>query len=648
MICEKCGAQMGDGDKFCEQCGWKAPEAAEPVVAEETPVVEETPAAEEAPVVEEAPAAEEAPVAEETPAAEEAPVAEEAPAVEEAPVAEEAPVTEEVPVVVEPTPVAVETPVVEEAPVAAKKGLSGKAIGLAVGAVAAVLVLVLVCCSTSMAHFFKKTFSSPEKYFSYIMKQQSEEVIDMYMAYYDNYLLDLLTITDKSMEADVTVELSEDVRELMGYSGVDFEWLESATIGINANVKDMAIGAGLDLAINGVDVISGNATIDCEEEEVYLQVPELNKTYFGASFKDMDISIDEDDWEKFEAISKYMPASKDLDKLLTKYIGIALDCVEDVEKDSDELKAGDISQKCTVLEVTIDTDTVQAMSEAVLEEMLEDKDLEKLLKETLAVAEEFGEDVDVEDAYDEFIEGIEDALDNIDSIDMGDEEILLVLYVNNKGEVIGTDMEMPGMKLTFAMPKKGSNFGYEYILEMEEYGETMKMIMEGSGKEKGGKLSGEFSVKVNTYSIIDMVIEDYDMDAAKEGKAKGSYTISPSKSLGTLLTMATGSDASIVSTLLDYSITVDMDVDYNKANVAIIVNDGDEEIVKITVTGKDGKGSKVSIPSSKNVLDITDSDDIEDWLDEVDWDKFFKKLEDKVGVEGDYVDMLEDAIDSMQ
>jgi hypothetical protein len=70
-----------------------------------------------------------------------------------------------------------------------------------------------------------KTFDSPEKYYSYIEGQQAEEVIDTYMLYYEEYLVNtLFNINDKSMEANITVELSEDLRELLGVSGVDFEW----------------------------------------------------------------------------------------------------------------------------------------------------------------------------------------------------------------------------------------------------------------------------------------------------------------------------------------------------------------------------------------------------------------------------------------
>ena len=101
------------------------------------------------------------------------------------------------------------------------------------------------------------------------------------------------------------------------------------------------------------------------------------------------------------------------------------------------------------------------------------------------MGEEFDYPVDAEDLYDEFIEGVEEALDNIDDFDMGDAEAVMIVYVDGEGNVIGREIEVDGMKVTFLMPEKGSNFAMEYVIEVEEYDETMKFKMEGALQEDG-------------------------------------------------------------------------------------------------------------------------------------------------------------------
>ena len=623
MFCEECGKQIADGDKFCDQCGWKVPEA-------ENAVVEEAPAVEETPAVEEAPAAEEAPVAEEASVVEEAPVAEPTPA-PAAPVAEEAPKAEK--------------PKKEKKE---KKG-AGKAAFLIIATVVVVIGLLIALNFKSLANLAHKTFDSPEKYYAYIEGQQVEEIVDTYMLYYDEYIVNtLFSINDKSFEANVGVELSEDLRDLLGMSGEDFDWLEAVNLGFNFNMNEDGIGFGLKGGANKVDIASLNAVASFEDEMLYMQVPELSKKYLGASFEDSDIEIDEDLWEMYDALKQYIPESKELRNLLVKYSNIALGAIEDVDKSSDKVKVGDITQKCTALEVTIDSDTVQAMLEAVLEEVVEDKDLKKLFTKVAGLAEEFDYPVDADELYDQLIEVAEEALDNIDELDMGDMEIVMIVYVDGDGNVIGREIEMEGVKVSFLMPEKGSNFEMEYVIEMENYYETIEMSVEGEGKKKGDKISGEFTVKYGSYSLVDVVVEGYDLEKAKKGEFVGSFTISANKSLKTLTdSYLSTSEATMAATIMEYSLKVDVDTNLKGGTIALTILDGKDEFAKITLDVKTDKGSKMSVPSSKDVYDAEDEDDIEDWVKEADWDKLIKTLE-KAEVPDEYIEMLEEAVEELE
>ncbi|MBQ8815952.1 MAG: zinc-ribbon domain-containing protein [Lachnospiraceae bacterium] len=642
MFCQNCGSKMEDTDKVCSQCGfpvYEEAQAAENGTVEKAAV--ENTAAENQAV--QSVAAETQPAqsveAETQPVQKE--VAENAAEIQPEKVAEtESQVTEHVEAT---TPAAGDVPP-ETAP-KAKTSFKGKK-GIVIAGAGAAVLLVGALSASAMTNFVRSTFSSPEKYFSYVMEKEADEAAATITNYYENFIVNNIDLTNKSASAELTVELGEELRDLIGFTGVDISWLENVKLGVDANIKNEAIGLALKLAANGTDFISANLAASGSEEELYIQVPELNKTYIGFDFTDADIYYDDSAWEILEGLPSVLPESKDVEALLAKYVGIALNCIDDVDKDKDTVKAGGVSQKCTVLEATIDDKTLADMLEAVLEEMEKDKDLEKLIKKTVEAADELGADLDADDVYDEFLDGIDYMLDELDYFSaLGDSEIVLTVWVNGDGEVIGSGIEADGMVSSSVMTRDGSKFGYECVVETEVYSyysyEPIAITLEGSGKISGDKLNGEFALEYNNSGILDITVADYNMETVKEGYLNGTITASLSKAAASLATSALGSEAAILSAYLDYDIVLDMESSAKGTNVSLAIMDGEDMFAKLTIAGKTGSGSKVSIPADKNVIDGTDYDDLEEWLDGMDLDALLEKLEDKVGVSSDIIDALE-------
>ena len=618
MFCQNCGSKMEDTDKVCSQCGF-------PVYEEEQAVENQTAENATENTVAENAAAENtaAEIQPEEPAHAESQVPQQGVA--------ETPVTEDI------------SP--KKAP-KAKASLKGKK-GMAILGAGAAVVVVGALSASAMTNFVRATFSSPEKYFGYVMEKEAEEAVATFTNYYENFIVDNIDLTNKSMSAEVTVELGEELKDLIGFTGVDISWFESAKLGMEANIKNEAIGLALKLAANGTDIISANMAASGSEEELYIQVPELNKKYIGFDFRDADIYYDDSAWEILEGLPTVLPESKEVESLLAKYVGIAVNCIDDVDKDKDTVMVGGVAQKCTVLEATIDDKTLEDMLEAVLEEMQEDKDLEKLIIKTAEAADELGADVDGEDLYDAFLDEIDYMLDDLKYFQaLGDSEMVVTVWVNGDSEIMGSSIEVDGLVFSSVMTRDGSKFGYECVVETETYSyyggyQPVAVTLEGSGKISGDKLTGEFALEYNNSGILDISVANYDMEAVKEGYLNGTFTISLSKAAGTLLTSALGSDASILSAYLDYDLVLDIKSSDKESKASIAVMDGEDMFAKLTITGKSGSGSKISLPADKNVLDGTDYDDLEEWLDEADWDGLLEKLEDKVGVDSDLIDSLE-------
>ena len=605
MFCEQCGTQIADGDLFCQECGWKV--TVETVAIDLNASAE----AEKAENVTDGQQFFSAPDKDELAGTAVSQTAED-PVVQAAPVQTETPVRTEQPVQITtpvqaaaaaansfwtnenavPPMVGNSTPVVNKPKKKSKKGWL-----IALGVVAVIGVLVAVNFAR-IENFFRKTFSSSEEYYQFVEAKQVETLVDAYMNGYDSYM-DMLSMDDKSYSVDMTLELGSELKSLMRVTGVDLSWLESANLAVDTNFKDEVFEIASVIGVNDVDILSGNIIVDYEDENMYMQLPELNELYIGASFEDagMDVEVFEETFEIFEAYQEFLPESDALEELLTKYITLALEQIDDVEEKDATLEVGDVSQKCTALEITIDTETVQKMAEAVLEEVSKDKDLEDMVKKAMEMSEEMGmadPNMDADDMYDEFLDEVDSALERIDEIDMGDVEILMTVYVNGKGEVIGREIEAEDFKFRYAMPVSGSSFEMECYVETPNYGgssaaavrldedyydyededdepEIFRMGIEGKGKLKGNKITGDFTIKDNAMSYVDVKVEGYNIKKAKDGEMVGTFTFTLSKDMKSMLK---DSGSMALAGYLNYGLEIDMDTDSDGGTVSFaLVND---------------------------------------------------------------------------
>ncbi len=680
MTCGNCGREVPSGNKFCTNCGWRVPEDfKEEVKTEEVPEASEEVKAEEAPVTEGAAKAEEAPAVEEV-KAEEAPAveevkAEEVPAVEEVK-AEEVPAveevkTEEAPVAAEETAKVEEAPVVEAAPAAeAVKSASapkaeapaapakkkGSKAPLFVGIAAVVVVLLVVFNLSSIKNTAKRTFSSPENYYHWVEKNTAKEAAGTVSSIYANYFLDALKVYNMGTSAEVSVELDEagqDMLSLAGAAGVDLSWFKSASLTYEGYSKDNVMEMKCGLAMEKKNVISADLIIDMAEEAVYLAVPELSKTYIGVDVSEIpDISYYMDTLDNsteymdaLKAILAKLPEEKQVKDLTAKYLEIALDSIDDVNmKKGKTLKAEGVSESCTLLEVTLDADTLQNVIENVAEQLENDREvkaiIEKLCDEIagLDLDELDGIDIDSEEVYEYFQDACSELADEAQYISF-DEELVMSLYVDGKGVIRGRSFEFndgwSNYTVEILNPHKGGKIGFKAAVTVD----NQEFSIAGSGKESGGKVSGDFSAKYNGTAIVDLTAKNFDTDALKKGYLNGTFTVKAASGISKVLGMS-----SVPSMVTDLAVTVDVSMDGKSGKLAVSVAEDKDKWGTVSVSAKKESGRKASVPADKNTVFIEDYSDVEDYWDTVDLDSLINTL-DKLDVPSFVTDILEDFAD---
>lgn len=647
MTCGNCGREVPSGNKFCTNCGWRVPEDfKEEVKTEEVPAASEEVKAEEAPAVEEA-KAKEAPVVEEV-KAEEAPVAaEETAKVEEAPVVEAAPAAE----AVKPasTPKA-------EAPAAPARKKGSKA-PLFVGIAAVVVVLLVVFNLSSIKNAAKRTFSSPENYYHWVEKNTAKEAAGTVSSIYANYFLDALKVYNMGTSAEVSVELDEagqDMLSLAGAAGVDLSWFKSASLTYEGYSKDNVMEMKCGLAMEKKNVISADLIVDMAEEAVYLAVPELSKTYIGVDVSEIpDISYYMDTLDNsteymdaLKAILSKLPEEKQVKDLTAKYLEIALNSIDDVNlKKGKTLKAEGVSESCTLLEVTLDADTLQNVIENVAEQLENDREvkaiIEKLCDEIagLDLDELDGIDIDSEEVYEYFQDACSELADEAQYISF-DEELVMSLYVDGKGVIRGRSFEFndgwSNYTVEILNPHKGGKIGFKAAVTVD----NQEFSIAGSGKESGGRVSGDFSAKYNGTAIVDLTVKNFDTDALKKGYLNGTFTVKAASGIGKVLYGM----SSVPSMVTDLAVTVDVSMDGKSGKLAVSVAEDKDKWGTVSVSAKKESGRKASVPADKNTVFIEDYSDVEDYWDTVDLDSLINTL-DKLDVPSFVTDILEDFAD---
>lgn len=628
MFCEKCGTQLQDSEKFCPVCGTPAPDS-----------VDAAPAAGQA-------ATENASVQ----SGQTQMPAYAAPSFEEVPNGSEVAIGGG-------AMFSVSDPTETSQPVKEKKK-SKKKFFVIGGIVAAAALIGVVTFAFELpariGNWWHKTVSSPEKYYQYVEKGNAEKMASSAGELYQTIILDSKDFFNSTSNMTITLEVGEGGKELLELAekmaGMDLSWFENVSFGEVVTIDGNQFGLDLSTTLNSEKLLSMVMALDLESGKAFLQIPELTSTYLGLDLEELlGISFDDvvDGWEEFkddfQAVIDAMPSQSRMEKMLIKYVQVATDCIDDVEKRSTTLKVEDVSQKCTALEITLDAELVAEMLKAVLEEAEDDADLEAFIVD---IVDALGGDGD--DVYDEFIEGLEYLYDDIKDVRGGDEEVTLTLYVDGKGNVIGRLLEAEGVEIAMLMAQSGGKFGYELSMYIDDGEESMGLY--GSGKISGDKISGEFSLNLyDAYNggdieIMTFTTESLDLKSLKQGMFNGKIVMSPGSELVKQMTGGSPYVASIIRDL-KFSLSGKSSADSAECTFGVIYDDKD--LISLTASSESKKSSGVNIPKDKNAIFIEDERDLEDWFDEIDWDKFISGLK-KTNLPKSVISEIEDICEEIE
>ena len=518
-----------------------------------------------------------------------------------------------------------------------KKGSKMPIILVALAVLLVAIVAVVWVFFPAISNFFRANFSSPKDYYSFVENESLGQSIDK-----GTYNMQFSQTKDKSIDSEYTIKTGEKLADIVesSMSSSDskkvsklLKSIDSASVNYNMSNKNGKSSGDMEFKLNDTSIATANLIVDSDAQKMYFQVPELSKDYIC-------YDLDSSDYGSYgsNAFSEYeeLPTPEQINRVMKKYAKLMSDNIGEVQKSSETLTVGSVSQNCTLLTADIDKNDYVNMFTAVLKSAKTDSDV-------MAIVKAYSSSYDKKD----YQKSIDDALEQLEDIknnSSADTGFTYKVWVDNVGNVVGRALEQSdshGVSISLLEPQNGDSCGYLFSCNFD--GSTTYEIS-GSGKKSWGKLTGTFTVKTDGNEILDLAVQDFVSDTnSTSGKVKISLGSEYNKSSYDFLSSTankpefkmlsnytgvklTGSNGYAVDALLS-TLSVELDINRSgaKSNVTTKVFAGSDEL--ITVSSKVEVSQAKEVKSApKSYYNADDSEDMSRWQESVNNDEIMGNI----------------------
>lgn len=484
---------------------------------------------------------------------------------------------------------------------------------------AAVLVVAVGSFAVARTNFFRSRFSSPKDYY----RSVEQAYIDRYTERLDR--MSESASDGRSVTMDVTLE--EAGLALLGIGGYSsqaaVDGLNDLEIRIQSGEKGGLLGmdAGL-YSSDGGRLISANAVLDSDSEELYLQVPELSSGYMlmdSDAFNDMGIQSVSDMAETSGNI-------EDLSAIISTYTEVMLDYTTDVERENTSVSAGGIEQDAILLDVSVSGNQLRDMALDICKTMKEDENLEKYiiyfgdymsLVNQAQYGSYYADTYGGSYSYDVFVEELDRMIDSLEEEGVDKSaELEMKVWVDKSGEIIGRDVSasnQSGSWQLFRSLRTENDGEYAYELSFgdtqDEYGEYF--LLEGNGTERNGLADGNFILETAGQTVGQIEVTGYDTKAAEDGLLNGTFK------------MTSDADPSLYGYGLE--ITISSEEDSVTESISVLSND--VAIATLNLENRADSDYTPSLPGDAEIYNMMDEDDMMKYEQSMD----VQRLEENLG-----------------
>lgn len=463
---------------------------------------------------------------------------------------------------------------------------------------------------------------------------------------------------DGAAEVTLDVELGKELISLLELAlggqlpdGMEIPTNASMTFGSNASGDTTQVDIGFGL--NKVQIMQLRAILDAANELGYVGI--LSPEGMAKDYLSLDISEVMEEMNDSTAMITLMtelaaelPSQEEFAAMLDRYILLAFEQVQEVEKEKETIEADGVKQSFTVLTYEISEETLLDIALVILEEAEDDETLYQIVQAFCNFANKVNEmqysAYDGFDGYygyyepeyydpDELFDQIPDLIEELEEVDPDDETLIEIdTYVDSKGNICGRKITIDeaDAEIVYVTAISGGKIGILAEADIE----GQKVTLEGSGKvKKGSVVTGTLTLTAEKQELLVLELEGFDI---KTGL--GTVRIMLGDDAKDLLEENMGASMGMASMLNVADLAIELKLNTN--SIAISLLSGKKTMVTVTLSATAKDATKVSIP--KNSVLAESEADLASWISALDMNKLADQLG-KAGMPAEIVDAVRNA-----
>ena len=513
-----------------------------------------------------------------------------------------------------------------------KKVPVGLLIVATMGLVVLVVALVFLI-SGSARNSVKKMFMSDESYFRSVEKNAIQDLADDLSIAYEDDFVELFDFMKSKYTVNIDVDVKDEAEDFLEAiykknRDVDLSWIKSAKAEGYFQMKDKNLQITGEANINKKDLIDFDLIGNLTENKYYIGIPILNKEYAQYDLSntlDLEtLSLGDVGGINFQtliestAFQDALPSKKELNRILMKYVEIALEKMDRVKFYEDQvLEAGGVKDRYLMISVDLDEAKQPEIIDAILKELSKDDDVLAIVNK-IEKTGVFGDQL----SADSFLDWIEKQQDEVYNKEYPFRT--LNIWVNSSGDVVGQQLvEDNGTGYTYKYVINQGNFGFEAFSTKKN---KVLSNVRASGTVSGNSVTG--NLKYFTDSGIERLSVDF-IDINVIDLLRGNPT-------GTVL-------IDIYELTGDRSFkglkcSVEFDLSLSKSTAKALFSDAGKTIIEADITMKKSSSGTVKMPSK--IIEADKNNGLYSWVKNFDWDDILKNA-DKMNMPSRYSRMLE-------